>query len=180
MNFSSGFRPSSRSGIGASRNSEQRGCPECTARLTLIQYACRVYFSGIRSRRRTEPKAPLRVWHRRQRRASARHNGATMSLGMEQSGTSASTTTTTATRPTTATTATMDFVLSASGTTACHASYRILITRVTRTAVPTYADGQPPCSPVVRHGPLWPWKTDHRSTALRSPGYLHVENGWLH
>lgn len=65
---------------------------------------------------------------------------------------------------------------------ACHASYRILITRVTRTAVPTYftdglyarftaRGGRPRSIMAVENGP---------SIDSCTPGYLHVEDGWLH
>lgn len=63
------------------------------------------------------------------------------------------------------TTTTTDFVLSASGTMACHAFYRILITRVTRTAVPTYCGTYK--RPYSLYSPRW----------LATVHYMAVENG---
>ncbi|EFN69895.1 hypothetical protein EAG_10857 [Camponotus floridanus] len=95
------------------------------------------------------PEALLQVWYHR---TSGRHNGAAMSLRMERNADDGFR------------------IVCKRDAMACHASYRILITRVTRTAVPTYfTDGLTLAlrPAVVGHGPLWPWKTDHRSTAVR-------------
>lgn len=64
---------------------------------------------------------------------------------------------------------------------ACHASYRILITRVTRTAVPTY-DGVRAAVLLAMAGPPRSIMAVENGPSIDSlaPGYLHVEDGWLH
>lgn len=88
-------------------------------RLTLVQHACRVYFSGIRSRDR--PRLFFKY-------GIIEHRADTMAkpLGMELNGT-----------PMRQRRRRRILYCPASGTTACHASYRILIARVTR-PVPIY------------------------------------------